>query len=99
MGVSTATERPDSRYVSERIRKPSVTMEKQTELVAGEKLSSYLTNQWNTDKECEGYFDGSILDFRFVYKKPVVTNGHPSRCVYTKADGMALWVKALAGSL
>lgn len=30
MVVSTATERPDARYVSERIRKTSVKMEKQT---------------------------------------------------------------------
>ena len=30
VAVSTATERPDTRYVSERIRKTSVKMEKQT---------------------------------------------------------------------
>lgn len=38
-------------------------------------LSAYLSDQWGTDTELKGqrYSDGSILDFRFVNKKPTAT--------------------------
>lgn len=43
MAVSTATERPDIRYASERIRKTSVKMEKQTNKMSG----------WRKEDGCE----------------------------------------------
>lgn len=38
-------------------------------------VRTYLSDQWGMDKELKGqrYSDGSILDFRFVNKKPTVT--------------------------
>lgn len=75
MVVSTATERSDTRYVSERIRKTSVNKRDEWLERRGWSGSAYLSDQWGTDKELKGqrYSDGSILDFRFLNKHPTVT--------------------------
>lgn len=51
MVVSTATERPDTRYVSERIRKTSVNKRDEWLERRGWSVSAYLSDQWGTDKE------------------------------------------------